>query len=184
MKRNILAMLNNYDKDLTRPEVRYLHPMALGVWSFLTTNIYFKMPPEHHAALKKGFELFEKPFTKALHDKGARLMAGTDALVPTTVPGFSLHRELKELVDVGVTPYEALRTSTTNPFEFLGVPDEAGTIEVGKRADLVLLEANPLEEITNTSKIAGVMIGGRWIPKFIIKDGLEELPASYETIKK
>ncbi|UCB45968.1 MAG: amidohydrolase family protein [Spirochaetota bacterium] len=184
MKKNLLAILDGYDKELTRPEVRYLHPMALGVWSFLTTNIYLKMPPEHRDALKKGFDLFEKPFTKALHDKGARLLAGTDALVPTTIPGFSLHRELKELVDVGLTPYEALRTSTTYPFEFLGEPDEAGTIEVGKRANLVLLEANPLEEITNTSKIAGVMIGGRWISKFEIQIRLEELPVFYESIKK
>jgi imidazolonepropionase-like amidohydrolase len=184
MKKNILAILDDLDKELVRPEVRYLHPMALGVWSFLTTNIYLKMPPEHRTALHKGFELFEKPFTKALHDKGARLIAGTDSLVPVTVPGFSLHRELKELVDVGLTPYEALRASTTYPFEFLGEPDDAGTIEVGKRADLVLLEANPLEEITNTSKIAGMMTDGRWLSKIEIQNRLEELPAFYETLKK
>lgn len=184
MKKNILAILDDLDRELARPEVRYLHPMALGVWSFLTTNIYLKMPPEHRTALHKGFELFEKPFTKALHDKGAKLIAGTDALVPTTVPGFSLHRELEELVSVGLTPYEALRASTTYPFEFLGKLSEAGTIEVSKRADLVLLEANPLEEITNTPKIAGVMIGGRWLSKIEIQNRLEELPAFYETLKR
>ena len=113
MKRNLLAIFDDLDGKLARPEMRYLHPMSLGVWSYLTTNIYLPMPPEYRAGLREGFEQFEQPFTKALHDKGARLMAGTDALVPVTLPGFSLHRELEELVDVGLTPYEALRTSTT-----------------------------------------------------------------------
>lgn len=184
MKKNLLAILNDFDKELARPEVRYLHPMAMGIISFLTSNIYLKMPPEKRTALHEGFESFEKPFTKALHDKGAGLVAGTDALVPITVPGFSLHRELEELVDVGMTPFEALRASTTSPFEFLGELSEAGTIETGKRADLVLLEANPLEKITNSQKIEGVMIGGRWMSKIEIQNRLEELPAFYETLKR
>jgi len=80
-----------------------------------------------------------------------------------------------------LTPYEALRASTTNPFEFLGELDEAGTVQVGKRADLVLLEANPLEAITNTREIAGVMIQGRWLSQAELQEGLDDLAASYET---
>jgi len=111
-------------------------------------------------------------------------MAGTDTLIlPNLLPGFALHHELEELVGVGLTPYEALRTSTTHPFEFLGELDEAGTVEVGKRADLVLLEANPLEDITNSQKIAGVMIQGRWLSKAEIQEGLEELAAYYDIFK-
>ena len=68
--------------------------------------------------------------------------------------------------------------------EFLGELDEAGTIEVGKRAELVLLEANPLEEITNTRKIAGVMLQGRWLSKNDIQEGLDDVAAFYETFKK
>jgi imidazolonepropionase-like amidohydrolase len=184
MKKNLLAILDDFDKELARPEIQYLHPMAMGVISFLTSNIYLKMPPEKRTSLRNGYELFEKPFIKALHDKGAKLIAGTDALVPITVPGFSIHRELEELVDVGLTPFEALRTSTTSPFEFLGELHEAGTIETGKRADLVLLGANPLEKITNSREIEGVMIGGRWISKIEIKNRLEELPVFYETLKR
>lgn len=90
-------------------------------------------------------------------------MSGTDALIPSNVPGFGLHDELAELVDIGLSPYEALRSSTTSPHEFLGELDLAGTVEEGKRADLVLLEASPLDDISNTRRIAGVMIGGRWI---------------------
>lgn len=111
-------------------------------------------------------------------------MTGTDALIPTVIPGFSLHSELEELVGVGLTPYEALRTSTTHPFEFLGELDDAGTVEVGKRANLVLLEANPLEHITNSRKIAGVMIQGNWLSKTELQEGLEEVVAFYETLNK
>ena len=83
-----------------------------------------------------------------------------------------------------LTPYEALRASATNPFEFLGELDDAGTVEAGKRADLVLLEANPLDNISNTQKIAGVMIQGRWLSKAEIQEGLEELITYYETLQK
>lgn len=68
--------------------------------------------------------------------------------------------------------------------KFLGELEEAGTIEVGKRAELVLLEANPLEEITNTRKIAGVMLQGRWLPQSELQEGLDDVAAFYETFKK
>jgi len=183
--RNILALFDDLDRQLARPEVRYLqHPMHQGIWSYLIGNIYLKMPPEHQLAIREGFELFQRPLTKALYDRGVKLMTGTDTPLPTLVPGFSLHRELEELVDVGLTPYEALRASTTHPFEFLGELADAGTVEVGKRANLVLLEANPLEDITNSRKIAGVMIQGRWLSQAELQEGLEELAAFYETFGK
>jgi len=82
-----------------------------------------------------------------------------------------------------LTPYQALRASTTNPFEFLGELEEAGTIEVGKRANLVLLEANPLENISNTQKIAGVMIQSRWLSKAEIKARMDEVVAYFDSFK-
>jgi len=105
-------------------------------------------------------------------------MTGSDALIPSNVPGFGIHDELMELVGVGLTPYEALRASTTLPHEFLGELDGAGTIEVGKRADLVLLKANPLDDIANTRSIRGVMIGGRWLSDDDIRQGFDGLAAS------
>ena len=183
IQRGILAIFDDYEKELARPEARYLqHPMHQGIWSYLIHNMYLPMTPEHRQGIRDGFELFQRPLTKALHDRGVKLVAGTDALIPPLVPGFSLHHELEELVDVGLTPYEALRTSTTHPFEFLGELDEAGTVEVGKRAELVLLEANPLDNISNTQKIAGVMTQGRWLSKTELQDGLEELAAYYDKV--
>ena len=173
--RKILAIFDDWESELSRPEIRTLHPMALGIWSYLTENIYLKIPPEHQQAIRKGFESFQIPFTKALQDKGAKLMTGTDALIPTNIPGFSIHDELVELVEVGLTPYEALKASTTHPMEYLGELDDAGTIDAGKRADLVLLEANPLEDIHNTSLIDGVMVRGRWYTRADLDTMLEEV---------
>ena len=80
-------------------------------------------------------------------------------------PGFSLHEELQRLVAAGFTPLEALQTATLNPAKFLGMEDRVGSIEKGKLADLVLLDANPLEDIRNTQKIAGVVLNGRYLSR-------------------
>jgi imidazolonepropionase-like amidohydrolase len=117
----------------------------------------------------------------ALDESGARLLAGTDAPVPVMVPGFSLHDELETLADIGLSPYDVLRTSTTNPALYFGEGDEAGTVEVGKRADLVLLDANPLEDITNTRRIAGTMVRGRWYDRADLDRMLELVARDYKT---
>jgi hypothetical protein len=102
---------------------------------------------------------------KALHAAGAGLLLGTDAPAWGGDYGFSVHQELQAFVAAGLTPYQALETSTRNVAAFLGTLDSAGTIAAGKRADLVLLSANPLEDIRHTAMPAGVMVSGRWLPK-------------------
>ena len=102
---------------------------------------------------------------KAIADSGGKILAGSDSPEWFHVYGWALHRELASYVGAGLTPYQALETATRNPAEFLGALEEWGTIEPGKRADLVLLDANPLEDITATERIEGVMLGGRWLPK-------------------
>jgi imidazolonepropionase-like amidohydrolase len=79
--------------------------------------------------------------------------------------GWTLHRELEHFVEAGLSPYQALVTATRNPAEFLGASREWGTIEAGKRADLVLIAGNPLEDIRNTARIEGVAVGGRWLER-------------------
>ncbi|MEX0900289.1 MAG: amidohydrolase family protein [Gammaproteobacteria bacterium] len=112
---------------------------------------------------------------KALQDAGAGLLLGSDAPQVFNVPGFSIHDELRMLVDAGLTPYEALATGNVNVARFLGESDEFGTVEIGKRADLVLLEANPLADVANASRIAGVMLNGRWLPVRELTAGLEQI---------
>lgn len=152
----------------------------IKVYSFIYTNLYQPIPQDQRAALRDGYYEFQRPLTGALNPAGARLMTGTDSLIPSNVPGFSIHDELAELVDVGLSPFEALRSSTTEPFAFLGEVDRAGTIEVGKQADLVLLQGNPLTDIAETRRISGVMIQGRWLGREEIEQGLERLAVSYQ----
>ncbi|MDX1393151.1 MAG: amidohydrolase family protein [Gemmatimonadota bacterium] len=105
---------------------------------------------------EKGLEL-----TGRAHDAGVNILLGTDAGDTYVFPGSGAHDELGELVKAGLTPAEALATGTINAARFAGLEDEHGTVAVGKRADLVLLEANPLEDIANTRGIAAVVLGGR-----------------------
>ena len=110
---------------------------------------------------------------KALNDEGGGVLLGSDSPTRWSVPGFSVHRELALYVAAGLTPYQALATGTRNIAVHFGTLKTTGTVEAGKRADLVLLEGNPLQNISNVSRIAGVMIGGRWLPRSEIDKRLE-----------
>jgi hypothetical protein len=101
----------------------------------------------------------------AMHRAKVKILAGTDTYNSFCFPGFSLHDELELLVQAGLTPAEALQTATLNPAVYLNLSSSLGTIERGKIADLVLLEANPLENINNTRKIFAVVANGKYLPK-------------------
>ena len=177
--RSILELLDDPNGLRGRPESLYSrHPMQAGIWAFITDNLYRPIPPESRKRLKDDFEKFQRPLTKVFHDKGGRLMTGTDSLFPGLVPGFAVHRELQELVNVGLTPFQALRSSTTEPFEYLGEIDRAGTIEVGKYTDLVLVDEDPLKNISGASKISGVLVRGRWVGKNEIAKRMTEIEMS------
>jgi len=174
--RNVVALFDDVEGQLTRSETSYFqHRVQQGAWSFIIQNLYMPIAAEQRQDIRQGFEGFQLPFTKTLHDRGVKLLAGTDTGVPVLVPGFALHRELEELVSIGLTPYEALKTSTTHPIEYLGELADAGTVEVGKRADLVLLKENPLVDIRHSSAIAGVMVRGQWLAEEEIEEGLSRL---------
>ena len=106
-----------------------------------------------------------------LHRNGAGLLLGSDSPQIFNVPGFAIHHELEYLVDAGLTPFEALQTGTANPAEFFWRSGDFGVVKTGAEADLILLDANPLEDITNTRRIHGVMLRGRWLPRSEL-DGL------------
>ncbi len=97
-----------------------------------------------------------------MHERGVPIGAGTDTPIFLAIPGYSLHAELEQLVASGLSPLEALRAATVRPAEFFGIEDDIGTVDPGKRADLVLLDADPLSNITNTRRISGVISKGRF----------------------
>ena len=101
----------------------------------------------------------------AMHAAGVPFLAGTDAAAPNVFPGSALHEDLVYLVQAGLTPLQALQAATTKPAEFLNRSPLQGSVETGKRADLVLLDANPLDAIQNTQKIRAVISNGRLLER-------------------
>ena len=117
-------------------------------------------------ATRRRFVEKELEVVNAMHRAGVSFLAGTDTPPGVYIfPGFSLHEELQRFVAAGFTPMEALQTATLNPAKFLGMDDRLGTVEKGKLADLVLLDANPLDDIRNTQKIAAVVVNGRYFSR-------------------
>ena len=110
--------------------------------------------------VRTGFEL-----VRLLDAAGVPLLAGTDVGNPFVIPGFSLHKELELMVRAGVSPLTALRSATVNPARFLAATDSLGTVEAGKLADLVVLDANPLSDIRNTTRIRAVFANGRYLDR-------------------
>ncbi len=116
---------------------------------------------------------------KGLHEAGAKLIVGTDCPIPFEVPGFSLHGELKNFVDAGLTPYAAIKAATRDAAEFVGALDKFGTVAVGRRADLILVKANPLDDIANDAKRVGVMVRGRWFSESELQEKLDVLAEKF-----
>jgi len=134
-------------------------------WPMFTDSILKDMDTDPLPVRKK-FVQMELDMTLAMFKAGVPFMAGTDTAAGVHVfPGFSLHEELALFVKAGLTPLQALQTATLNPAKFLGREAQMGTIEKSKVADLVLLDANPLDEIGNTRRIRGVVLAGRYFAR-------------------
>jgi imidazolonepropionase-like amidohydrolase len=117
---------------------------------------------------------------RALSDGGARLLLGSDSPQAFSVPGFSLAHEMDAMVSAGLSNWIVLAAATRNPAEFFGRSAEFGTVEVGKRADLLLVDGNPLEDIRNVHRQAGVMVRGRWLPAEEINQRLAQIAAAWK----
>jgi imidazolonepropionase-like amidohydrolase len=154
-------------------ENRYMSQALRDQWLSRATEIYQSRSRESAA---REAEL-RQMLLKAMSDEGVMILMGTDAPQVFSVPGFSLYRELPLMVDSGMTPYEVLRTGTVNVARHFEIEDQAGTVAEGKNADLLLLEANPLEDIGAIEENAGVMIDGRWLAPEMIAEGLEAIAA-------
>jgi imidazolonepropionase-like amidohydrolase len=151
------------DELAGRPDMRYVQPAMVESWKNATTNS--RSAPGATLESRQAFITLRRRLLKALHDGGVGIILGSDSPQLWNAPGFSAVRELQSYVASGLSPWQALATGTRNVATFLGNSAEAGTVETGKRADLVLLDADPLQNVANLSRKAGVMVGGRWIPK-------------------
>lgn len=163
----------------SRPEIRHIHPIVRRFW--YDHNPYVgRNTPERIAQLQR-IVAFNDKLVRAFAAAGLPVVAATDSLVPGVVAGDALHDELAALVAAGLTPYDALDAATRVPTTWMGVADDRGTVAVGKRADLLLLDADPLADITNTRRIAGVMASGRWLPRADLDAQLAALVERYDT---
>ena len=164
-------LLNDVPTDelAARPEMKYMPADTIKNW-VAQKQTFLKIPQAERAKLLQ----LRRRLIKELHGAGVPFALGSDAPQFWNVPGFSAHRELKSLVDAGLTPYQALRTGTANVGVYFKTETTTGTVAAGKRADLLLLDANPLQSIENTSKISGVVLNGRWLSKADIDKRLAE----------
>lgn len=157
------------------PRLRYLPREEREVWSKMEEDLdAIGGNPEQHQPLVH----FQREVTLAMHRAGVPLLAGSDAGVPGVFAGFGLHGELEVLVAIGLTEAEALRAATLEPARYLNAVDTLGTVAVGKLADLVLLDANPLEDIRNTQTIRAVVANGRLLRRADLERLLEVAAAS------
>jgi hypothetical protein len=147
---------------LKDPRLKYMPRQVKARWD--PSSLDGDRSTEDFAMSRKEFRK-DLEIVVAMQKAGVGILAGTDTLNPFCFPGFSLHDELGLLVQAGLSPVEALRAATLSPAEFLGKEKDLGTVEPGKLADLVLLDANPLDDIANTRKIAGVIYDGKLYPK-------------------
>ena len=173
----IVVSLDSPETFLAWPEMQYIPAGLRGNFAKQkagTANI-----PASVDDRARYVELRRK-IVKGLHDGGAGLLVGPDTPQLFLVPGFATHRELAAFVTAGLSPFSALQAATTSPAAYLGRGDEMGTVAVGKRADLLLVDANPLADIANARKIAGVVASGRWLPRVEIDRMLSELAAMHK----
>jgi imidazolonepropionase-like amidohydrolase len=159
------------------PKLKYMPPQQIQQWKSAQENLLkspgFK-PDAARNVINNRMRLL-----KALHEGGVNILLGSDAPQRFSVPGFSIHREMKRMADAGMKPYDILRSGTYNVGRYLSERDDFGTIEVGKRADLILVDANPLENISNIARRSGVMVRGRWLPEREIQSRLDRIAASH-----
>lgn len=180
---HIVQQATDLDNYLKRPEFKFLAP-SLMEKLLSSNNVYYKgFSTEEKKTLPANL-VFQKKLVAALQKAGVPIVAGTDSLGVGPVAGFSLHEELGNFVSIGFTPFEALQTATSNAAAFLHSSEKVGTVSVGKRADLLLLDGNPLKDIDNAAKIIGVMVRGNWFPKVKLLQKLQNLPADYVSEEK
>jgi imidazolonepropionase-like amidohydrolase len=158
-------------------DIRFYPPKTVDLWiGYSKKYLAQAASPERRAR----YVAVRNKLVKAIHDAGGKILAGSDTPEWLLLYGYTLHRELRALNEAGLSPYATLAAATRNPAEFFGTLQTTGTIERGKRADLVLLEANPLTSIANTERRAGVMLKGRWFAQSELDRALDEIAPRFQ----
>ncbi len=170
--KNSFGLSRSEESIKAQPDYKFYPAKVQQQWlDYYKRARLFTVPVEKRA---RWVELRDK-LIKAIHDAGGKLMAGSDTPEFLWLYGFAMHHELKALRDAGIGNYAALAAGTRNAHEFFGTLDKVGTVQKGKRADLILLNANPLENIEATKDRAGVMLKGKWYTQSELDGWLDEI---------
>jgi imidazolonepropionase-like amidohydrolase len=165
-----------YPKTLAaRNDLRYLPPLLYQL--AVKNNPYAAQTGAQRLNYVSQIAKFNLELVRAFDAVGIPVLTGTDAPVPGVAPGFALHDEFEALSRAGLTNQRILESTTRLPAEWLGTLADRGTVETGKRADLVLLEASPLDDIRNTRRIAAVVFNGRYLPRSELDEMMAALAA-------
>ena len=173
------AYARTFIDDLSRqddPRLRYIPKEQRERWK-PENDFFARFRTPEYVAYQKRYYAASLKLVGAMHRAGVTILAGTDLSLAYVYPGFSLHDELAFLVEAGLSPLEALKAATIGPARLLGLENTLGTIEAGKTADLLLLDADPLADIRNTRRIAGVVVNGRWLGPDDLKKMLDQVAA-------
>ncbi|HET9533609.1 MAG TPA: amidohydrolase family protein [Blastocatellia bacterium] len=159
------------------PELKYMPPQQVENWK----NAYQGRiaHPQYNRKTAEQIAANRNRILKALHDGGVPILFGTDSPQQFSVPGFSIHREMSHMLKSGMTPYEIIRSATKNVGDYFKDKDGFGTIAAGKRADLILIDADPLKDVSSIARRSGVMVRGRWLPEAEIQQRLAKIAQSY-----
>ena len=162
------------DELLKDPEMKYMPASTLENWK-RRKNQYTVDNPKFNEAQWQQFNNIRRQLIKRLQENGHGILLGSDAPQLFNVPGFSIHHEIEGMIGAGLSPLEILQSGTINPATYIGMQDHFGQIKEGFSADLVVLDANPLDDIKALKNISGVMLRGKWISKEMIKSRLSEI---------
>lgn len=170
--KNTFGLPRSEESIRAQPDFRF-YPKSVQDWWIN----YLKRTPINQVSLEKRAKWIQvrDKIIKAIYDAGGKIMTGSDSPEFLFLYGFSMHRELKALNDAGLSNYAVLEAATKNPSMFFGTLDKVGTLEKGKKADLILLNANPLENISATENRAGVMLKGKYYTQTELNKWLDEI---------
>ncbi|WP_339788713.1 amidohydrolase family protein [uncultured Imperialibacter sp.] len=166
------------DVLLAEPEMIFMSQQTRANWKRSKEN--FLSGPTFSAANANRLNEIRKVMIKKMHEAGVPIILGSDAPQVFNVPGFSAHHELKSMIDCGLTPYEALKAGTVNSAVFFNQKGKFGEVSEGASADLVLVKANPLDDIANMKKIQWVMVRGKLLDRQFIDGELAKIAALYK----
>ena len=171
----VLGGVPELDSLTAFPELRYMPAATVAQWTELHRRRL--ADPQLDRARARQTIANRMLVLKALSEGGVRVLMGTDAPQQFSVPGFSLHRELLRMRAAGMTPEQILASGTTRVGEYFAKSDRFGAVATGQRADLLLLDADPLTDVANLTRRAGVMVRGRWLPESEIQQRLATIAA-------